>query len=215
MSKIAPKTPFLLTLYGYPSSGKTYLSRQLSETIASVHLESERIRHELFRNPVYDVSENKQLWEIMNYLAEKFLGAGVSVIFDYNAAKTFQRHQLKALAKKNSAFNLVVWQQIDPETAFVRNRRRDKRKSDDKYSPIIPGDTFKTFISVMQNPTLSEDYVVVSGKHVFSTQKNAIFNKLRQLNIIDDQTLNENITKPGMVNLVPPINQNHRNVIIR
>ncbi len=216
MAKIAPKSTFLLTLYGYPSSGKTYLSRQLSDSINCVHLEAERIRQELFVNPVYDLNENKRLWQIMNYFAEKFLSAGLSVIFDYNAAKSFQRHQLKTLARKHSAVNLVVWQQIDPETAFSRNKRRDKRKTDDKYSVVIPGEIFKSMISVMQNPTNSEDYVVVSGKHVFQTQKNAILNKMRQLNIIDDQVAHEHLAMPGMVNLIPNgTNSGHRNVIIR
>ena len=216
MAKIIPKTTFLLTLYGYPGSGKTYLSRQLSDAINAVHLESERIRQEVFINPVYDLNENKKLWQIMNYMAEKFLSAGVSVIFDYNAGKSFQRHQLKVLSKKHSATNLVVWQQIDSETAYSRIRRRDKRKSDDKYSVVIPGNIFKSMISSMQNPTNSEDYVVVSGKHVFQTQKNAVLNKMRQLNIIDEQTAHEHLAMPGMVNLIPNgLNSNHRNVIIR
>ncbi len=216
MAKISPKSTFLLTLYGYPGSGKTYLSRQLSEVINAVHLDSERIRQELFSHPVYDLPENKKLWQIMNYLAEKFLSVGVSVIFDYNVGKSFQRHQLTSLARKHAATNLVVWQQIDPETAYSRNRRRDKRKSDDKYSVVISPDVFKSMISSMQNPTNSEDYVVVSGKHVFQTQKNAVLNKMRQLNIIDDQIAQEHLTMPGMVNLIPnAINSNHRNVIIR
>jgi len=30
----------------------------------------------------------------------------------------------------------------------------------------------------MQNPSGKEDYVVVSGKHAFTTQKNTVFKKL-------------------------------------
>ncbi len=217
MSKINPKTPFLLTLYGYPGSGKTFLSRQLTEVISAVHLDSDRIRFELFSNPKYDKNEDKILSQVMNYMTEKFLTAGVSVVYDVNAARSFDRHKLKAMAKKFSALNLVVWLQIDADTAFVRNKKRDKRKSDDKYSLILSTSMFKNMISFMQNPTPNEDYVVVSGKHAFLTQKNAIFNKMRQLNIIDTISANEHLAMPGMVNLVPNGNMNlhHRNVIIR
>lgn len=220
MNKIISKTPFMLVLYGYPGSGKTYFSRQLSETIQSAHLQADRIRSELFSKPRYDKQETDIVNQLMNYMAEEFLKAGVSVIYDTNAMRSAHRHQLRELARKSHAVNLLVWFQMDPETAYIRNKKRDKRKADDKYAASLDNQSFKDLISHMQNPTNIEDYVVVSGKHVFQTQKSSIFNKLREIGIIENSDASEHLAMPGMVNLVPKLNDGRvnlkrRNIIIR
>lgn len=220
MNKIVPKTPFMLVLYGYPGSGKTYFSRQLNETIQSAHLQADRIRAELFDKPRYDKQENDIVNQLMNYMAEEFLKSGVSVIYDTNAMRSSHRLQLRELSRKSHAVNLLVWFQMDPETAYIRNKKRDKRKADDKYAASLDNNSFKEILSHMQNPTNIEDYVVVSGKHVFQTQKSSIFNKLREIGVIETIDASEHLAMPGMVNLIPKLNDGRvnlkrRNIIIR
>lgn len=218
MNKIIPKTPFLLVLYGYPGSGKTYLSRQLSETIQTAHLQADRIRAELFNAPRYDKQENDIVNQLMNYMAEEFLKAGVSVVYDTNAMRASHRHQLRDLARRSHATNLLVWFQMDPESAYLRNKKRDKRKADDKYAASWDSKSFKELISHMQNPTNFEDYVVVSGKHVFQTQKSSIFNKLREIGVIETVDASGHLAMPGMVNLIPNngrVDLTRRNIVIR
>jgi hypothetical protein len=54
----------------------------------------------------------------------------------------------------------------------------------------------------MQNPE-GEDYLVISGKHTFDTQKNAVINRLYQMGLIGSDTIQHTITKPGLINLIP------------
>jgi predicted kinase len=222
MNKISPTQPLLIMLYGYPGSGKSYVARQLSSSLSAAHVQGERIRHDLFETPRYDRSENEAVINLMSYMTQEFLGVGVSVIYDTSASRASQRLALRNLARKYKSQPLVIWLQIDSESSFLRTQRRDRRKADDRYSENIDRKTYDAIVSNMQNPTNAEDYVVVSGKHVFSTQLSAILKKLNDMNMlqhIDD--LSSGLAKPGLVNLSPDpksgrVDLNRRrNIVIR
>lgn len=219
MAKIIPAKPFLLLLYGFPGSGKTYFARQLSENVRAAHLQADRIRSELFEEPRYDKRENEIVTQLMDYMAEEFLTAGVSVVYDTNAMRARQRHDLRALARRGGAKPLVVWFQMDPDTAFARNVKRDRRRADDKYATKWDRTSFEGVISGMQNPTAIDDYVVVSGKHLFSTQQSAVVRKMRELGILSADDASSRTIKPGLVNLVPKgpgrVDMTRRNISVR
>ena len=113
-----------------------------------------------------------------------------------------------------------MWLQADPETTFDRTQKRDHRKADDKYSFQYDEDTYRNILAHMQNPE-NEDYIVVSGKHTFSSQRSAVIKKLFDLHLITISELASNTVKPGLTNLIPksPIQMRgdimHRNISIR
>lgn len=205
MTKIALQKPLLITLYGYPGAGKTYLSRQLSETMQIAHVNADRIRAELFDQPRYDKQELLVITQLMNYMTHEFLNAGISVVYDTNALRANQRFALRELARRAKAHYLLVWLQIDAEAAFNRTQQRDRRTSDDRYSTEHTEETFNQILNGMQNPS-AEDYLVISGKHHFATQKNSITSRLFQLGLLQSDTMQSNVAKPGLVNLVPNMN---------
>jgi predicted kinase len=220
MSKIAPTKPFLLLLYGFPGSGKTYFARQLTEHLQAAHLQADRIRSELFEEPRYDKQENDAVAHLMDYMASEFLGAGVSVIYDANAMRASQRHMLRELARKAHAQPFLVWFQIDAESAYVRSTKRDRRRADDKYAAQWDHAAFDSIIMHMQNPNLIEDYVVISGKHLYTTQQSAVISKLRENGVLSFEDASSRVAKPGMVNLIPNANNGRvdmarRNITIR
>ena len=218
MTKIVPSKPFLLILYGFPGSGKTYFSRQFAEDYQVANLQSDRIRAELFEEPKYDQSENNVVAQLMDYMTEEFLSAGLSVIYDTNAMRTSQRKALTEIAKRHGAVSQIVWFQVDIESAFARNIKRDRRKADDHYAAGWDRTTFESIVSYMQNPDQKEQPIVISGKHYYSTQRNAIIAKLKDKGVITSKEYTSNLPKPGMVNLVPNqgrIDMTRRNVTIR
>jgi predicted kinase len=219
MNKIVPKKPFLLMLYGYPGSGKTYFARQFCEIMQAAHLQSDRIRGELFETPQYDKQENDITDQLINYMSVEFLGAGLSVVYDTNVMRYKQRKALVDLAHKHNATPVVVWIQVDQETCFSRNVSRDRRRVDDKYAHQTDRTGFDDIVAQMQNPTLAENFIVISGKHLFPTQKNAVIASLRQRGILNLDDKDDNMAKPGMVNLVPGtssgrVDLNRRNINI-
>lgn len=219
MNKIVPSKPFLMIFYGAPGSGKTYFARQFCENVQAAHLQSDRIRNELFEEPQYDKQENTIVNQLSTYMTEEFLSAGVSVVLDSNAMRNGQRKMLKTLANKYHANLITIWLQIDDDSSFDRSVRRDKRKADDKYAAVWDRTTFDKILAYMQKPGNLEYPVVISGKHHYSTQKNSVFKALRNNGSIQDQDASANIAKPGMVNLVsasaPRVDFTRRNISIR
>lgn len=219
MSKVALTKPLMILLYGFPGAGKSHFARQLAEEIGAAHIQSDRIRHELFEKPRHDKSEETVIDHLMEYMAVEFLNAGVSVIFDINASRLVRRRELRDIARKAHAQNVLIWVQIDAESAFARLDARDRRKNDDKYATDYTRSSFDTATGAMQNPQ-AEDYIVISGKHTFKTQQSAVIKRLYDMGLISANSATANVVKPGLVNLVPNasggrVDNTRRNIIIR
>lgn len=182
-------------------------------------MQGDRIRLELFERPRYDREENEVISHLMDYMTGEFLNAGMSVVYDTNALRLSQRRTLRDLARKSGAHTVLIWQQIDMESAFVRASKRDRRRGDDKYSPAIDRATFERVAAGMQNPQ-NEDYAVISGKHVFGTQLSTLVKRLRELGLITINESSAKLVKPGLVNLIPNpaagrVDMSRRNIVIR
>lgn len=220
MSKLTTSKPILFMLYGYPGAGKTHLARELGASLGAAHVHGDRIRGELFEEPRYDQQENEIVKHLMLYMTEEFLGAGMSVIFDASIAKLADRRELRNIARKSKAEPLMIWLQIDSDSALARLSHRDRRKLDDKYATPHTRESFQTVIQGMQNPK-NEEYMVISGKHAFNSQRSAILKKLYELGYIAGDTAATNVVKPGLVNLVPGsirggrVDASRRNILIR
>ncbi len=221
MAKIIPAKPLLVQLYGYPGAGKTYFARQFCEQVQAAHIQDDRIRFELFEQPRYDKQENDVITQLMDYMTGEFLNAGISVIYDTNAMRYGQRHALRDMARKAHAQSVLVWLQIDTEGAFQRTTKRDRRRSDDKYAAVMERGNFESIAGHMQNPQNNEDYIVVSGKHVFKTQMSAVVKRLHELNLIAIDDALSQVVKPGLVNLIPNnttsgrVDMTRRNIMVR
>lgn len=217
MAKLELTKPTLFMLYGFPGAGKTYLAKNLRETIQAAHVNADKIRYQLFEDPRYDRAENEIVDQLMEYMTEEFLDAGVSVVFDTNAIKKSQRRVLRDIARKKKAEHVLVWLQIDPESAFMRVSQRDRRRSEDRVAQPLDKPLFDEITSRMQNPGHDEGYIVLSGKHSYPMQRSSIVKKLYDLKLIKPENVSANVVKPGLVNLVPNSQQGdvRRNITIR
>jgi predicted kinase len=219
-NKITLAKPVLICLYGFPGSGKSYVARNLVDVVQMAHVSGDRIRSELFENPRYDAQENAIVTHLMNYMTHEFLNSGVSVVYDANSLRISQRRTLRELARNNKAEFLLIWLQIDPDSAFARTQDRDRRTIDDRYAQPQDSNTFEKSLSSMQNPQPGEEYLVISGKHTFTTQKNAVVNRLYQQGLISTDVVQNSVAKPGLVNLIPNphagrVDLSRRNIVIR
>jgi predicted kinase len=213
-NKVTPSKTFIVFLYGFPGAGKTAFARQLAQELGMAHLQQDRIAYEMFgesNDKTQSPSRN-----VLDYMTREFLKAGVSVVYDGDIHRLADRRRLRDAARAAKAIPIMIWMQIDPESAFMREQKRDRRKSDDHYAKTFTPESYEATIVRMQNPD-NEDYVVISGKHTFHTQKASVFKKLHELGIIAPQ-VNQSIAKPGLVNLVPQqgrVDLGRRNIHIR
>jgi predicted kinase len=220
MNKLELTKPTLILLYGFPGAGKTFLARQLCEDLHAAHVQADRIRYELFEEPRYDDQENEIVDHLMRYMTEEFLAAGLSVVYDMNSARLSQRRSLRDMARKAKSEPFLIWLQIDVESSFMRAAKRDRRKADDRYAMSTDQATFEEQLRQMQNPTNIEDFIVISGKHTYQTQRNAIFKKLYDQGLLTSGSASSKIVKPELVNLIPNpmagrVDQTRRNIVIR
>lgn len=221
MHKSRISHPVVIYMYGLPGAGKTFVARQLAESLGLAHISSERIRFELFEEPRHDKTEHRVITNLMNFMTEQFLNAGVGVVYDISMSRLADRRVLRDLARHHGAKELMVWIQIDPETAYNRATNRDRRKADDKYASIPTPEVFESYMRSMQNPQ-NENYLVISGKHLFNSQKTAILRRLSEMGAVTNESLEQKIAKPQMVNLVSRaqaqagrVDYSRRNIIIR
>ncbi len=207
--------PFVVTMYGFPGAGKTSFARQLSEELGIIHLQEDKIRHELFGAQTSQ-GANKGSRKIMNYMAREYLRAGLPIIYDASVLRSADRRAVKELALECKASPVLVWLQVDPETTFARTQKRDKRKADDKYAFEYDESTYREILAYMQNPGYTEDYIVVSGKHTFSSQRSTVMKKLYDLGIVTPETASNKVIKPELMNHVPkPMVQTRGDIIRR
>lgn len=209
MEKIVPEKPFMILLYGFPGSGKTYFSRQFCEEIQAAHLEEDRIRYELFEQPRFSRQENYALGRIMEFMTSEFLSSGISVVYDTNAMRLAQRRSLREIANKHKAQVLIVWFQVDADTAYLRNQKRDRRKLDDRFAAGYNVDSFKEIAAHMQQPEATEEFIVVSGKHTYPSQRSGVIKRLADKRILNPASVTHKLVRPSLVNLVPNNQRNH------
>lgn len=205
--------------YGYPGAGKSYVARQLTEILPVVQISADRLRSEIFERPSFSPAEERIIAQLMEYMAGEFLRNGMSVAYDGNTYKRGQRMHVRNLAHQHKATSLLIWLQMDSDSAFSRTQRRDRRTHDDRFSAEHTEASFQHIASGMQNPK-DEYYMVISGKHPFMTQKSAIINRLYKEGLVDSSSLRDSVTKPGLVNIIPGTRQGRvdmgrRNISIR
>jgi predicted kinase len=210
-TKFTTSRPFIVMMYGYPGAGKTSFSRQLSDELGLVHLQEDKMRHELFGPNATD----KAIRKVMNYMTRELLKAGVSVVYDAEVLRESERRAVRTLALDTKSASLLVWLQVDPETTFMRTMKRDRRKADDKYADEYTEEEYRQILAYMQNPN-QEDYIVVSGKHTFHSQRSTVIKKLYDLGLINTETASNNVVKPELMNFVPkPIIEKRSGIIQR
>jgi predicted kinase len=203
MNRHVLKRPTLILLYGYPGTGKTFFARQFAPEINAALISADHLRFEFFESPTYSKEENEIVDHLMYFMAEQFLQAGLTVIYDANVSRLKDRRLLKELAQKQKADTFLIWFQLDIESSFTRVVKRDRRKADDKYAIQLDRTSFDDVISKMQNPAHNEEYVVVSGKHTIVSQKNSVIKKFHEMKLVETDNSAMKLAKPELVNRIP------------
>ena len=170
--------PQILMVVGLPGAGKSFFSRQFSETFSAPVVSVDRIRFELFNKPSFSTDENDLVARLMAYQIEELFKTNRSFVVDGGCNARVDRSKLATQAKKASYDASVIWVQTDPAACRTRALKRNPaRREDDKYSASLTDQQFEMFTKRFTEPS-RENYIVISGKHTYNAQAKMVLRKL-------------------------------------
>jgi predicted kinase len=155
----------LFLMLGYPGSGKTTTAKVIHQLTGAEHLWADLVRRDMFGTPKYTHTENIQLYEHMNNLAETLLTEGKSVIFDTNFNFYKDRQRLRNMASEHVSDCYVMWVTTPKEIAKER-ATKNATGQPTRVLGDIPTATFDRMSNNLQKPRDNEQVIEVDGTRV-------------------------------------------------
>jgi predicted kinase len=112
--------PVLVITIGLPGTGKSYLSRRLSELVPLAIVESDGIRKRLFHSPTYSLSENRYLFHQIHKVLKELLIRGISVFLDATNLREADRRKLYTIT--NMQYSRLILLHLKAPANLVRDR---------------------------------------------------------------------------------------------
>ncbi|HSE29633.1 MAG TPA: ATP-binding protein [Candidatus Saccharimonadales bacterium] len=173
MKTLSIAKPLVILVVGLPGAGKSYFAKQFSDTFSVPLISNNQIRGELFEKPQFSADENKIVERIQDLMLQQLLKTKGSVLVDDGMVTRQDRQKLVQIAKKSGFDVLTVWVQTNPDMAKMRATKNPNKTPD--YN-VIPEAHFNTIQKKFAPPT--EDYIVISGMHTYTTQARTVLRKL-------------------------------------
>lgn len=165
-------------IIGLPGAGKTYFARHFSETFNAPLVCADKLVHEIYNKPDITPSEHKVVKSIAVAQAAELAKTKTTLLVDGVCMTRAERQQLGRIAAEKGFDTLLVWVQTDELTAKTRAMHRSNKRQGDEYNHSISQELFATLAKRFAAPGPTEDYVVISGKHPYSTQAKMVLRKL-------------------------------------
>ncbi|RWZ79139.1 MAG: ATP-binding protein [Candidatus Chaera renei] len=177
MKSLSLAKPLAIMMIGLPGAGKSQFAKQFSDMFSAPVCSLNRLRYELFNSPSFQPQEYEILKRVVCYQIEELSKTGKSFIIDGACNALAERRDLAGIVRKNGYDTLVVWVQTDEPTARLRSVKRGRNDHLAEHQTMnLPA--FESELKRLNPPAAAENYVVISGKHTFSTQARAVLKKL-------------------------------------
>lgn len=176
-------TPIAFIVVGTPGSGKSWFSRSISKNLHCIHLDSERIRFELFEEQSYNDEEEVVVENMVDYFAHTLTQSRASMIFDGTTSSIKRRKELYKFAEKNEYQPVLVWVQSNDELSKMRASSK-VNKSVAEYKRKLTADQYDSLINKFEKPHEKEKPIVISGNHSARSQLKSIVTRLNEMDVI-------------------------------
>lgn len=160
MKPLQPSTPHIVALVGAPGSGKTHFATEFAKMFNAPLLSSR------YFEAVTD--DTRVIADTTLALIEEFLKTRQTIVVDGATDQRTVRMKIGQLARKHDYKVLLVWVQTDMATAKARWM---KTYGNDEVQ-------FERRLKQFSPPHDSESYLVISGRHTFSTQVRTVLKRL-------------------------------------
>jgi len=160
MKPLSPSLPHIIAMVGAPGSGKTQFAVEFAKIFNAPVVSSRQF--EVFTD------DTKTTSDATLAILEEFLKTKQTIILDGATDQRNNRMRISRLAREYGYKALFVWVQTDSVTA--------KRR----WIKVYNGndDSFDRRLKQFSAPHSSESYIVISGRHTFSTQARTVLKQL-------------------------------------
>jgi predicted kinase len=159
MKSLQLDKPHAIVMVGIPGSGKSFFADKFSAMFNAPCIEQLALEHL--------AADSNAAKELANLFLDELVKTGRSIILETDTSTRQARTELNAKLKKAGYTPLLVWVQIDTETAA--NRSTKMGMSADEHAKRV-----KKFAPPLPN----EQALVISGKHTYATQARVVLKKL-------------------------------------
>lgn len=167
MKSLSLSQPHIIAVIGVPGSGKTFFADKFSDTFHAPYVSYDTILGLSGSSLV----AGKRLY---HYQIDELLKTRQSIIIEGMTDTRPERNELHKKAQAAGYQVLLVWVQIDPETAH----RRATKRSNDPNVRVYTDDEYDRTVKRFSTPIPAETSIVVSGKHTYASQAKVILKKL-------------------------------------
>lgn len=178
MKSLSLSRPLVIMVIGLPGSGKSFFARQFSEMFNAPLVHADFIRHAVSAHSTFDADEDALVHILVHHQAAELIKTGKTFVVDGGVNHKTSRLALERMAGKHGYGKLVIWVQTDEPTSLARSMKRSPKRNDDLYNDPMDAAAFSRYRKQFSIPTRTENVVVISGKHTFTTQARVILKKL-------------------------------------
>lgn len=214
MKALSLSRPLIIMIIGLPGAGKSFFAGNFSSTFGAPLVSKDRLQFELFEKPSFSAQEIGLIKRIAELQLTELVKTRTSILVDGLCSSRKERQQFEQFAAAHDYGTLIVWVQTDEPTAKTRSLARTRKRAGDEYNPKLTAEQFAMLAKQLNTPVKQEDYVVISGKHTYTTQAKMVLRKLAapRAQKADEAPMR---TEPRRTEPAPSVVQARRNVIIR
>lgn len=182
MESLNLQSPTIIQVVGIPGAGKSFFAKQFAGTLGISIVSIDKIRWTLFAHHTYSENENLMVKQVSDLLVTELLKTQKSFVLDGGYNEEVDREEIAKRAQKAGFRILTVVVQTDEPTAKRRATKRNARTAGDRHKQSMSSDEFKAQVKQFDVPTSSsQNKVVISGKHTYSTQARTVLKKILEM----------------------------------
>lgn len=165
MKSLQLSKPHMLVVVGIPGSGKTFFGSQFSEMFGAPYVD-----YNHYRRVVGNVKEGTRL---ASHALGQLFKTKHTIMIEGPGITRSERDGLVKISRKYGYEILFIWVQTEPDTCQQRTVHAK--------TPTLTEDEFIEQANAFEVLHLKEKFVVISGKHNYSSQAKVVLKKLASL----------------------------------
>jgi len=127
----------LVVVFGLPSSGKTFLAKELASELGFVHMNTDSAKKQLLRRPGCTSNENSIVYEKLFEFISDYLKQGKDLVVDGTFYRRSYREALKDIAGTANTSPVFVEVTAPEKSIEARIERKDQASCDDDADAAI------------------------------------------------------------------------------